>query len=98
MLQTKVALHIESITCEIFDALNKGIPQSDASMCAARTLQHVVVQQSEGPEAAAHEQNILLVQCLLGNLQSPCTQTHVIIRGINEPNCIISLMMPRAGS
>ena len=98
MLQTKVALHIESITCEIFDALNKAIPQSDASMCAARTLQHVVMQQSEGPETAAHEQNVLLVQGLLGNLQSPCTQTHVIIRSIDDTNCIIPLMMPRAGS
>ena len=98
MLQTKVALHIEGITYEIFNALNKAIPQSDASTWAARTLQHVIVQQSEGPETAAHEQNILLVQGLLGNLQSPCTQTQVIIRSIDETNCIIPLMMPRAGS
>lgn len=37
------------------------------------TLQHVIVEQSEWPEASAHNQHILLVQSLLWNLQNACT-------------------------
>ena len=39
------------------------------------TLKHVIVQQGEGPEAPAHEQHVLLVQCLLWDLQLSCTDT-----------------------
>lgn len=41
----------------------------------AQTLQHVIVEQREGAEAASHEQHVLLVQRLLWNLQLTCACT-----------------------